>query len=311
MTLREGETTSAIITPLLHLNKVAKAQRQLYGNTVLRRPKPTMTRSSLLMIALMASTAMAWISQTPPMTSHNTQSFPSSSTKLFQQPSTSYTQEECAAIQAALPSPLIDAQGAVVDNAQTIASLVQGQRVALYFAAGWSRDCRELDFMLPQYCKALSDSEQHIQLIYVPSDKTQEEQLARMQELNFDLGVPVGEVADALKKKYGVWSDAEVDKFGGTVREKVDDGEFVVGDEEADDSVAAAFSSIANAAAGGEAVAEIFPKPTVEDDSGRRSGIPAFVVLDNKGEEFCFLNTERDSITALADWPLDDLQGHW
>jgi hypothetical protein len=226
---------------------------------------------------------------------------------------TTYTDEECQARQAALPAPLIDAQGQVIDHAKTIAALVQGQRVALYFAAGWSRDCRELDFMLAQYRDALRDSQQPIQLIYVSSDNTQEEQLGRMQELGLELGVPLGEVADAIKKQYGVWSDAEVDKFGGFVRGKADDGEYVVGDDEVrEEGNGAKITTVAENLET-KKPAE-FPPPTNGhqlDDSGRRSGIPAFVVLDNMGQEFCFLNTELESITALADWPLDDPRGHW
>jgi Thioredoxin-like len=261
---------------------------------------------AMLHALLLAMTTSAWTSTTNAAMTSRQQRHHSTSTRLHEQ------QPQSAAIQAALPSPLMDAQGNVVDNAQTLASLVQGQRVALYFAAGWSRDCRELDFMLAQYRSALKGSQQPIQLIYVPSDKTQEEQLARMQELGLELGVPVGEAADALKKQYGVWPDAEVDKFGGKVRPKVDDGEYVLGDEEYNDSeITNGDDSAAAAPEDDVAPAELVP-PVMEDDgSGRRSGIPAFVVLDNKGQEFCFLNTERDSITALADWPLDDLQGHW
>ncbi|KAL3912584.1 MAG: hypothetical protein SGILL_006824 [Bacillariaceae sp.] len=241
-------------------------------------------------------------------------------TQLFDS-TTSYSQEECLAIQKALPSPLIDAQGNVVDDPQQIASLMEGQRVALYFAAGWSRDCRELDFMLAQYRNALRDSEQPIQLIYISSDKSTEEQLARMQELGLELGVPLGEVSDALKKQYGIWSDAEVEKFGGVVRPKVDDGEYVIGDDEGDEvvnedgqpSLQERIDEIGGMGAAVEAALapKDAPEEMPDDGSGRRSGIPAFVVLDNKGNEFDFLNTERDSITALADWPLDDLQGHW
>jgi hypothetical protein len=171
--------------------------------------------------------------------------------------------------------------------------------------------------MLEQYRKALRDSNQPIQLIYVPSDKTTEEQLARMKEIGLDLGVPIGETADALKKHYGVWPDAEVDKFGGLIRKRIDDGEYVIGDDDADvvtpeaqvngESTTAAAPTSPSA----EAEVEMVEMGEPEDDSGRRSGIPAFVVLDNKGGEFCFLNTERDSISALADWPLDDLAGHW
>lgn len=268
-----------------------------------------MTRLFLLAFAAvfkgMILPTAAWMPITTvprPMTRHS-----SSTTSLHS--TTKYTQEECQAVRAALPSPLIDAKGNVVDSDETIASLVQGQRVALYFAAGWSRDCRELDFMLDQYRSALRDSEQPIQLIYVPSDNTQDEQLGRMQELGLELGVPLGETADALKKRYGIWPDAEVEKFGGVVRAKVDDGEYVVGDEDDVDGENGASSAPSPTAE--ITPAEPVPEEMPQDGSGRRSGIPAFVVLDNKGQEFCFLNTERDSITALADWPLDDLQGHW
>ena len=41
----------------------------------------------------------------------------------------------------------------------------------------------------------------------------------------------------------------------------------------------------------------------------RRSGIPALIVLDTNGQELAFLNTERDTIAALGDWPLDDPKG--
>jgi Thioredoxin-like len=265
-----------------------------------------MTRWILLAVATIFhatfSTTAAWMTTSSVLTRLSTSFIRLHST------TTTYTEEECQAIQAALPSPLIDAQGNVIEHAQTIASLVQGQRVALYFAAGWSRDCRELDFMLAQYRSALRDSQQPIQLIYVSSDNSQEEQVGRMQELGLELGVPLGEVADALKKQYGVWPDAEIDKFGGTIREMLDDGEYVIGDDEE----AGNGTTTPTVAATPETTEPLSLADEDQwDDSGRRSGIPAFVVLDNKGQEFCFLNTELDSISALADWPLDDPNGHW
>ena len=147
----------------------------------------------------------------------------------------------------------------------------------------------------------------------MPSDKSTEEQLGRMQELGFELGVPLGETADALKKKYGVWPDAEIEKFGGFPRNFVEDGEYVPGfdNDDVEGEVGQAVQTDEQSLPVGEIEPELVSFDEPEDDSGRRSGIPAFVVLDNQGQEFCFLNTERDSITALADWPLDDLQGHW
>ena len=206
------------------------------------------------------------------------------------------------AIQASLPSPLIDAQGNAIESAEVIAGLVDNQRVALYFGASWCEDCQNLEFMLAQYRKALSGSDQPIQLIYVPCDQSQEDQLSRMQELGLEIGVPMGETADALKKQYGVWPDADIERFGGVSREIVDaEGEATVASVKGTEGEEVAVDRV-----------EIAEKiEDVMDESGRRSGIPAFVVLDKDGAEFAFLNAERDSISVLADWPVDDPQGHW
>jgi nucleoredoxin len=225
----------------------------------------------------------------------------------------STTSNDPLTVKAALPSVLIDAQGNVVDSAETLGRLVENKRVALYFAAGWCPDCRDLDFILPQYRKALNESNQPIQLIYVPSDNTLEEQLRRMQELELDLGVPIGEAADTLKKQYGVWPDAEIEKFGGFVREFIDDfdDDEMLGGGAAEEGVEGEMQDTELAdEMMVEGDAELMQEGP-EDDSGRRSGIPAFVVLDNQGAEFAFLNTEADSIMALADWPVDDPQGIW
>lgn len=206
------------------------------------------------------------------------------------------------AIQASLPSPLIDAQGNVIESAEAIAGLVENQRVGLYFGANWCQDCRNLEFMLAQYRSALAASDQPIQLIYVPCDQSQEDQLSRMQELGLEIGVPMGEAADALKKQYGVWPDVDIERFGGVSREIVaEDGEATVASVEGTEGEEVAVDRVPIA----EKIEDVM------DESGRRSGIPAFVVLDKNGGEFAFLNAERDSISVLADWPLDDPQGHW
>jgi len=46
---------------------------------------------------------------------------------------------------------------------------------------------------------------------------------------------------------------------------------------------------------------------------GRRSGVPALVVLDNKkGDELAFLAAESQGVNALGNWPLDDeTNGIW
>ena len=203
------------------------------------------------------------------------------------------------AIQASLPSPLIDARGNVIESAERISALVENKRVALYFGASWCKDCKNLEFMLAQYRSALADSDQPIQLIYVPSDQSHDDQLSRMQELGLEMGIPLGETADALKNQYGVWPDVDIEKFGGISR-----------DIEAEE--------VAVAVVRGSEGEEVATEPAlpaevedVRDQFGRRSGIPAFVVLDNQGQEFCFLNAERDSISVLADWPLDDPKNIW
>jgi len=216
------------------------------------------------------------------------------------------------AIQASLPSPLIDAQGNAIESAEVIAGLVDNQRVALYFGASWCEDCQNLEFMLAQYRKALSGSDQPIQLIYVPCDQSQEDQLSQMQKLELEVGVPLGETADALKQQYGVWPDVDIERFGGVSRE-------IAGGEEANSiaSVKRYFGTASEDIWGDKEEVAVDRVPIIEkvenvmDESGRRSGIPAFVVLDKTGGEFCFLNAERDSISCLSDWPLDDPQNIW
>lgn len=44
---------------------------------------------------------------------------------------------------------------------------------------------------------------------------------------------------------------------------------------------------------------------------GRRSGVPALVVLDNSGEEMAFVAAESQGVRALETWPLDEERGIW
>ena len=156
---------------------------------------------------------------------------------------------------------LLNAKGEVYATANDLAPLVQGHRVALYFGAGWCPSCRELEFMLPQYMKALCESEQKIRLIYVSSDTSLEFQLDRMSKLGMDVGVQWGsDAAKKLKERYGIWSQMEAKDFA-------------------------------------------------DGSTTRRSGVPAFVVLDTKGGELKYLNTEADTIAALGEWDLDDPKG--
>jgi nucleoredoxin len=156
---------------------------------------------------------------------------------------------------------------------QEIATLVQGRRVALYFAAGWCPMCREFEFMLPQYTKALQESAQPIQFIYVSSDATLEFQVDRMSKLNMPLGVVTPTLVHSLKAHYGIWAGRE----------------------------AAAFvppNTTTNTTT-----------PIMIQPRQRRSGVPALIVLDTQGTELAFLNVEAETIAAMADWPLDDPRG--
>jgi len=46
--------------------------------------------------------------------------------------------------------------------------------------------------------------------------------------------------------------------------------------------------------------------------AGRRSGVPALVVLDGReGTEMAFLAAEAEGVQALSSWPLDDVGGVW
>ena len=45
---------------------------------------------------------------------------------------------------------------------------------------------------------------------------------------------------------------------------------------------------------------------------GRRSGVPALVVLEAKeGKELAFLAAEAEGVKALGSWPMDDESGLW
>jgi len=44
---------------------------------------------------------------------------------------------------------------------------------------------------------------------------------------------------------------------------------------------------------------------------GRRSGVPAIVVLDKAGQELAFLPAEAQGPKALSSWPMDDEMAIW
>lgn len=119
--------------------------------------------------------------------------------------------------------------------------------------------CTSFEPSLLQFRDAAQDSDKPLEIIYIPSDRTEADAKKRAAAMGM-MSVPVGEDADAIKKQYKIWSGAESMKLG----------------------------------------------------SGRRSGVPALVVLDGKeGKEMTFLKAEAEGVKALSSWPLDDADGMW
>lgn len=147
-----------------------------------------------------------------------------------------------------------DGTGASIDD---ISEQVKGKHVALYFAAGWCPMCTSFEPSLIQFREAANSSGKDVEIIYVPSDRQAADVVKRTSSMNM-LSVPIGEEADAMKRKYKIWAGAESLKLG----------------------------------------------------MGRRSGVPALVVLDKSGDEVAFIAAESKGAKALGDWPLDD-SGLW
>mmetsp|Transcript_14250 Transcript_14250/g.25740 ORF Transcript_14250/g.25740 Transcript_14250/m.25740 type:complete len:195 (-) Transcript_14250:9-593(-) len=158
---------------------------------------------------------------------------------------------------ASLPS-LNTSDGSAM-KADALADQLKGKRVALYFAAGWCPMCTSIEPSLLQFREAAVSSGKDVEIIYVPSDRSEADVIKRTKAMGM-LSVPIGEEADAMKKRYKIWAGAECMKLG----------------------------------------------------IGRRSGVPALVVLDSKnGDEMAFLPTESEGAKALSAWPLDDDSGLW
>ena len=118
--------------------------------------------------------------------------------------------------------------------------------------------CTSFEPSLLQFREAAQDSDKPLEIIYVPSDRTEADAAKRAAAMGM-MSVPVGEDADAIKKQYKIWSGAESMKLG----------------------------------------------------FGRRSGVPALVVLGKEGTEMEFLAAEAEGVKALSSWPLDDADGVW
>lgn len=165
----------------------------------------------------------------------------------------------CAAAVSSLPALLSKDGSASPVPSDSLSDALGGKRVALYFAAGWCPMCTRFEPSLLQFRDAAQESDRPLEIIYVPSDRTEADAIQRAAAMNM-MSVPVGEDADAIKKQYKIWSGAESMKLG----------------------------------------------------FGRRSGVPALVVLGGKeGKEMEFLAAEAEGVKALRSWPLDEADGVW
>eukprot|EP00980_Cylindrotheca_fusiformis_P002832 scaffold672_cov126-Cylindrotheca_fusiformis.AAC.33 len=155
-----------------------------------------------------------------------------------------------------LPCPLVDpSTGETVDN---LDEKLRKKRVALYFAAGWCPMCTSFEPPLLQFREASEQSGKPVELIYVSSDRKEEDATKRASQLDM-MTVPFGDKSSALKQKYKIWAGSEAVQFG----------------------------------------------------FGRRSGVPAIVVLDQKGEELAFVPAESQGPKSLSAWPINDEAGIW
>lgn len=155
-------------------------------------------------------------------------------------------------------TPLVSEDGSTfMSSEEELKEKFQGKRVALYFSAGWCPMCTSFEPALMQFKAAAEDSGKPVEIVYVPSDRSESDAGKRAESMGM-VAVPF-EKADDYKKSFGVWAGSEALKFG---------------------------------------------------FGGRRSGVPALVVLDPQdGSELAFVAAESKGPGALGSWPLDD--GVW
>ena len=116
-----------------------------------------------------------------------------------------------AAAVSSLPSLNSSDGSAMQPNA--VANALKGKRVALYFAAGWCPMCTSFEPSLLKFRAASESSKKNVEIIYVPSDRSETDVITRTTAMNM-MSVPIGEEADAMKKKYKIWAGAECRKLG-------------------------------------------------------------------------------------------------
>ena len=115
--------------------------------------------------------------------------------------------------------------------------------------------CTGFEPSLMKFVSAADDAGKPVSLIYVASDRSKQDAMARANALGCLQVEYDGDARAELKKKFNVWSGSESPKFG------------------------------------------FF---------GRRSGVPALVVLSEDGTEVAFIDAERRGAGSLTKWPLDE-----
>jgi len=98
-------------------------------------------------------------------------------------------------------------------NTEKLSDIFKGKRVALYFAAGWCPMCTRFEPSLMKFQSAAASNGKDVEIIYVPSDRSNDEVIKRTTEMKM-LSVPFGEKADEIKTKYKIWSGSECGKLG-------------------------------------------------------------------------------------------------
>ncbi|KAL7513677.1 hypothetical protein ACHAXN_010929 [Cyclotella atomus] len=112
---------------------------------------------------------------------------------------------------ASLPS--LKAPDGSLIAADAISNKLQGKRVALYFAAGWCPMCTSFEPGLIQFREAAAQSGKDLEIIYVPSDRSEADAVKRTRAMGM-MSVPIGEEADAVKTRFKIWAGAESLKLG-------------------------------------------------------------------------------------------------
>eukprot|EP00128_Syssomonas_multiformis_P006495 Colp12_sorted_trinity150504_noHs@21041 len=93
--------------------------------------------------------------------------------------------------------------GALVD---VDPSTLEGKKVLIYFSAHWCPPCRGFTPVLKEFYEDVKEQQGNIEIIFISSDRSVQDQIAYMQEAHGDwLTIPMDSVwTNSVKQKYGV-----------------------------------------------------------------------------------------------------------